>query len=484
VSVQIEVREFGPIGHGVVSLRPLTVFIGPNNAGKSVFSMLTYAVHRSVPSLSRNRLYGYRAYLAYGGYLRAMPPEDVGEAIDKFLQAQMRKESFSLDGAPQELHDWLHASVNNALVAFGTSVATELERCFGSPLTDLVRKSGKVRKEFSLRVTHQSPSWTIDLKVKWGKPSVSVETAIDTGAFLSTLTRTPDRNLRRYFTAGVPKSALLEQLLVSLLDLCFAEFASPAYYLPAARSGILQSHKALASSLVSRAPLAGIEDMAIPKMSGVISDFISVLLNLEPESRQHFDGVARFLETGVLQGKIAIEGHPPVYPEMWYKSGSARYPLHRTSSMVSELAPVVLFLRYVVNVGETLIIEEPESHLHPASQLRLARAIARLVNQNVRVILTTHSDYFLNQLNNLITASSLSSARRVAAGYDPKEAITPVKVGAYLFDSSARAGGTVVRELEVDRREGVSDAEFARVAELLYNETVDLTLKTASAKQR
>lgn len=32
------------------------------------------------------------------------------------------------------------------------------------------------------------------------------------------------------------------------------------------------------------------------------------------------------------------------YPEMIYEADGNRFPMHRTSSMVSEIAPIVLFL--------------------------------------------------------------------------------------------------------------------------------------------
>lgn len=38
-NVKIAVRNFGPIAEGTVDLRPLTVFVGPSNTGKTYFRL-------------------------------------------------------------------------------------------------------------------------------------------------------------------------------------------------------------------------------------------------------------------------------------------------------------------------------------------------------------------------------------------------------------------------------------------------------------
>ena len=45
-SVELGVTDFGPIAKAEVDLRPLTVFVGPSNTGKSYLAMLIYALHR------------------------------------------------------------------------------------------------------------------------------------------------------------------------------------------------------------------------------------------------------------------------------------------------------------------------------------------------------------------------------------------------------------------------------------------------------
>ena len=44
-NVEIAVKNFGPIAKATIDLRPLTVFVGPSNTGKTYFSTLIYALH-------------------------------------------------------------------------------------------------------------------------------------------------------------------------------------------------------------------------------------------------------------------------------------------------------------------------------------------------------------------------------------------------------------------------------------------------------
>ena len=45
-SLELEVTNFGPIVEAKIDLRPLTVFVGPSNTGKSYLAILIYALHR------------------------------------------------------------------------------------------------------------------------------------------------------------------------------------------------------------------------------------------------------------------------------------------------------------------------------------------------------------------------------------------------------------------------------------------------------
>ena len=60
MDVYINVQNFGPIEKAEIDLRPLTVFVGESNTGKTYLAALIYALHKhfeGVPQLPWARLY-------------------------------------------------------------------------------------------------------------------------------------------------------------------------------------------------------------------------------------------------------------------------------------------------------------------------------------------------------------------------------------------------------------------------------------------
>ena len=138
-----------------------------------------------------------------------------------------------------------------------------------------------------------------------------------------------------------------------------------------------------------------------------------------------------------------------------------------SSSMVSELAPVVLYLRHIVRPGDTLIIEEPEAHLHPTAQVEFTRLLAAIVKGGIRVIMTTHSEWVLWELANLVRMSELPLELR--NGLDGADnTIDATDVGAWFFEPNESTGGSVVRGITLDNESGTFPAGYGLVTESLY----------------
>ena len=209
-----------------------------------------------------------------------------------------------------------------------------------------------------------------------------------------------------------------DTLITALVDLATAQSAGPlshpAHYLPADRTGVMHAHRAVVGAVIDRAASAGLVDApSVPTLSGVMADFLRDLITIDDDGRPTLkagDIFASALERDVLGGEVAVERSGANYPTFVYRpTGLDReLPIMTSSSMVSELAPVALYLRHYVKPGDTLIIEEPESHLHPSMQAEFALHLVRLVHAGIRVIVTTHSEWILDQLANLVRLSQLS----------------------------------------------------------------------------
>ena len=241
----------------------------------------------------------------------------------------------------------------------------------------------------------------------------------------------------------------------------------------------------LSAAVVQQSSLVGLQEMHIPTLTGITTEFLSHLINLEKrvdisQDNQNLRKAINFIESDVLKGEIDLDDSSGLpYSEIVYLSGAAKqgeqkFTLYQTSSMVSELAPVILFLKYLVRPGHLLILEEPESHLHPAAQRQLARGIVRLVNAGVRVLITTHSDIIVSQINNLLALRQASEELIEQGGFEPEDFLQPDQVGAYLFGYSQELGGCRTVPLEIDPDTGIDEDEFAAVFEAIYNESITL----------
>jgi ABC-type cobalamin/Fe3+-siderophores transport system ATPase subunit len=487
------VTNFATLRDAQVSLNKLLVLMGPNNSGKSTAAVLLYAACRSGPwgrtvVTRANRRVQTRGWTA-------SPPEFDQRYIPRAVRELRRqaRDSRSItdlfDNLPQSTRALMVRPMKQMLNTYAKAYAKEIERCFGGTLRELARKPSDGRPT-KIELTHGS-EWRVTITLTKGRASFDSDLVeLDDDAWRSIVAGVHQdaiAHLRRALRRSDPDEGefALHLLFDFVMVYLFRHFPRAAYYLPASRSGALQSHRVLAAAMIRQSSYVGIEDVAIPKLPGVVADFIGQLLVLNPNRQGQYAEIANKLQSEVLHGEIELSANAPTAPEISFSTGEAKHALHRTSSMVSELAPVVLFLRHVVGPRDLLIIEEPESHLHPASQISFVLTLARLVTSGVFVAVTTHSDYFINQVNNMIMAAAITLASgddgaAVRASADPEAVIPPECANAYLFKpDGALTAGSIVRSLPVGP-EGISDADFADVAEWLYNMSAALAQEVNS----
>jgi energy-coupling factor transporter ATP-binding protein EcfA2 len=445
--MRISIRNVGPVKNADIELASMTVFIGPNNSGKSVAATALYAL--LTPAHTIRTLRGGQA-------------ENLAASFIKDMLATGNL--YLIQEAPTPILDFFNGSIKSTLLAYLDAVVGEMQRTTGPSVSGLRMRNRDSILPASVTITSKTPEWAAKFEIIDDNPRTKLDAAPDIAELCRLFSQNEWQSISRF--SGRKQA---DRFMISLLEQVWRDVPQRSWYLPAARSGILQSHKALAGSLVRRYPTAGTTDLGDPLMTATVADFLGGIIELRQDYRGPFSEEADRIEREILHGEIGLAGDP--FPEVVFRDAGGEYPTGRTSSMVSELAPVVLYLRHRLQPGELLIVEEPEAHLHPATQVAFARCLVRLVNKGLRVCLTTHSEFFLQQINNAIMASALTEDR-VADLDISTERLDSEKAAAYFFDPSP--SGTIVRRLPIYPREGIPEVSFDAVTEQLYNETIAL----------
>ena len=113
-------------------------------------------------------------------------------------------------------------------------------------------------------------------------------------------------------------------------------------------------------------------------------------------------------------------------------------PLYLSSSAVKSLLDLNFYIKHLAKEGDILFIDEPELNLHPVNQRKMARLFVRLIKAGIKVFITTHSDYIIKELNNLIILGNEFEERaKIMKKYKYTEAdiLDPASVKVYIAEN-------------------------------------------------
>ena len=141
--IELRVTNFGPISEGIIELRPLTVFVGPSNSGKSFMAGLVYALHNFfkddfpylhargevsydsiLTSLQKSQLSEHNCNTLFNWYMEVIPNLVADSAL---ARGQMEDSPIEL---PPNIADLVRPYLKN-VSDWGNHLGTELARCFG-----------------------------------------------------------------------------------------------------------------------------------------------------------------------------------------------------------------------------------------------------------------------------------------------------------------------------------------------------------------
>ncbi|HUT54249.1 MAG TPA: AAA family ATPase [bacterium] len=485
-TMQLTIKNFGPISSGKVDLKPLTIFIGPNNSGKSYLAILIHSFYKSISK-------GLKTGMKDIGITNIKDPtlKKFDKILDKLVTLKPN-EAFTY---PANL---ISQIVNDKYPLIHSSkLSNEIMESFSSPLTNLVGGSSssfiftasnnRIKSRFALEGGELKIT-----KSNYISKDIVFSFAIQQEGWFAGISPDNENNKLNinvnYKWKNKPNQYNLicsADAIINYLQMLFNDYLikskDTSYYLPAARSALIQSYKFLTSRLWKSIPIAmtrGIETVDLPNFSGVVSSFLSEIAGIITKPKKYHK-LAEDLETDLLKGRLMLHS-PDNMPlsDIIYKAENLEIPLSRTSSAIQEIAPLILYLKYIItDRTANLIIEEPEAHLHPANQRILAQYLAKLIRQGLNIIITTHSDYLLEQLASFVMMSGVDEKSRVKKYNRGKDDyLLPEEVGVYAFKRQKRGNAFKIEPVEVTQETGISMDEFSDVLNELYEETSNIRI--------
>jgi len=238
-------------------------------------------------------------------------------------------------------------------------------------------------------------------------------------------------------------------------------------YLPASRTGLLLVHRIIASKATRNLLSMNSSEDFQEKLTAPYVQFLELLIKLqntaEITNERKLD-LIKFLQDELIHGNVKVkeDGKAIRYSP---KDSTTELPMSITSSVVTEIASLLLLLTTRLPL-RLIFIEEPEAHLHPALQKKIAQFLIRLVHNGVPIWITTHSDTILQHFNNMIKLKNRTDEDRRQLlqdfNYTDEDLLSPDEINLYQFERGDKH--TEIKKL--------TSGKFGFVANL-FNKAID-----------
>ncbi len=221
----------------------------------------------------------------------------------------------------------------------------------------------------------------------------------------------------------------------------------------------------------SRGPMLTEE---VKPRTGLYEKYRNTIFNIERVS-PHPESVSiklKSLFNSILNGQISRKAGTYMY-----MTSNEEIPISAAAASVREIAPLSLLVERTDISKIAILFEEPEAHLHPLKQRMMADIIACFINSGAYMQITTHSDYFLRRMNELINLGKLKDKwageqERFkilcdSLGVDEELALNFSHMTAYLVENQ---GDGTSRIIQQNIQDGVPFASFSKaIEESLHN---------------
>lgn len=451
--MQIHVENLGRIHQATLELKPFTVFIGPNNTNK------TWLAYVAGGLCSNQTASDYANHLV-DEIDKGNLTEDSNSWIKFFIDViNQGKTQDVMNFQFEEFSPYLRDMLDDLCVYFAKNVFPQyLKLNEQAGLIENLRVSisisdeelnGMVEKYRQDDFYHSFVYTTsLDEYHSWGK-DYQESIRNPTEAKVKRMIYRFSSNLKELFVS------IYHSIFVNIFH-CFTRTVSN-FILPADRNGLSLYYKRLFNVRITESEEALTDlrnHMPFPHLA-----YLRFLNNLDelPISLTKIEellSLNEILEREIMGGNVAFHPKGSIGNDLYFTGEEGiKIPVRAASSMIhSQLGLSLLIKHWLYNKKDKgmLIFDEPEMNLHPESIVKLTELLAMYVNQGNRLLVTTHSPYIIDHVNNLIAAgASTNDPETIKEHFWLKRTesfLNPDDVAAYCFNTDGTVENIFNRE--------------------------------------
>lgn len=370
----LHVENFARIKEADIEISPLMCFVGDNNSGKSYMMSLLWGL------------------IVSGEFFLKRATEDtlLAKKCTEWVMENTEKETV------------INKEVQQMYVAWFNEVMESCKDEFVKYVFNYQLSIGKIEIRnfrYLKKITFATTKDYNTLTIKHGKFGVTTYDWHD--------------NKRKF-------ASINTIICWSLLMNSFTSTTSPvsrqidSIYFPASRTGFVLTYPQIASQTLKDFYSLGNKNILQNKLTLPYINFLQFLVNVSTRIliTKRDKELIKFINRELISGKIDVAEDGD---EMRYQPEDLpdNLPMSVASSVITEVASLSLIFGITPASAKHLVIEEPEAHLHPALQKKIAQFIIRLTNSNTPVWITTHSDTILQHFNNMIKLKNHPDCKKI-----------------------------------------------------------------------
>ena len=460
----IKINNFGAIKEADIDIAPFTVFIGPNSSGKSFIAKLIqcFSLPHENSILEKGLIYSINSSKNFNETNKKLS-DNFQKKFEEYLDKKP-----TLESDPFLIKvDEIYPLINEGILKYLSEIfEDEIKDQFDTNLDNLIsfdKNSFEIIVNNNLFKKDKNKPLKLPGETFYLNENNSHDNKPPKDSILGIHFDKNNNILIRIESSVINKEESF-LTIYSLIGSIFFEnlLLENSYYIPAERSEIISDKKMLTRKVLNKSDLTKNQSQVFANIKNIDKSEKGDFYELGCQFENEFSGISVDIQDESLFNEI-------VYTDL---KRNVEIPSQILSTSIHEMSIFSIYLKYLLKKDDLLIIEEPEAHLNPRNQRILVKYFVKAINKGLKILITTHSDYIINQIDNLINLNNVRKEDLTDLNYSEDDVLINEDINIYSF--KINDDDTYNAEKILIEKDGFTEDAFSKITDELYDETIKI----------